>query len=99
MFGPWSIPSVGDVQLTWLPNLPPPTPTTTGTPPVTTPGGGGLDSDTAGPKTGSDEDMAMDSTMTGAGENNLPADQLNARKDGGHDVDYDVAEVDDTWGS
>lgn len=79
MFGSWTIPSVGEVQLTWVPN-----------PPITAPTTPGAVSDT---KTGSDEDTAMDNT-TGS----LPLDQLGAPKDGNHDVDYDVADMDDSWG-
>ncbi|KAI9926452.1 hypothetical protein ASPWEDRAFT_141841 [Aspergillus wentii DTO 134E9] len=79
MFGSWTIPSVGEVQLTWVPN-----------PPITAPTTPGAVSDT---KTGSDEDTAMDNT-TGS----LPPDQLGAPKDGNHDVDYDVADMDDSWG-
>ncbi|GFF22532.1 uncharacterized RNA-binding protein C902.04 [Aspergillus udagawae] len=83
MRGPWNIPSVGEVQLTWVPNPP----MVVGTlAQITGPG-----SDT---KPTSDEDTVMEST---AGSS-LPADQLNARKDGNHDVDYDVAEMDDSWG-
>ncbi|KAL4898032.1 hypothetical protein BDV59DRAFT_53934 [Aspergillus ambiguus] len=83
MFGPWKIPSVGDVQLSWVPN-----------PPISvassTPGCHTFDS-----KTGSDEDTAMDTTAPPP-----PAEQSGAgRRDGGnHEVDYDVAEMDDTWG-
>ena len=84
MFGPRDIPSVGQVQLTWVPN-----------PPITLPASGansGPGSDTN--KTGSDEDTVMDNAT---GPSMLP-EQSGARKDGPHDVDYDVAEVDDSWG-
>ncbi|RAK96393.1 CCCH zinc finger and RRM domain protein [Aspergillus ibericus CBS 121593] len=77
MFGARDIPSVGQVQLSWVPN-----------PPISLPAGGpssGPGSDTN--KTGSDEDMVMDNAT----------DQTGGRKDVAHDVDYDVAEVDDSW--
>lgn len=83
MRGPWNIPSVGEVQLSWVPNPP-----VSATAPAQISGPG---SDT---KPASDEDTVMEST---AGSSQ-PADQLNARKDGNHDVDYDVAEMDDSWG-
>lgn len=76
MRGPWAIPAVGEVQLSWVPN-----------PPIATP-------TPADAKTGSDEDVAMDNTLTEQPQQ----DQLGARKDGNHEVDYDVAEVDDSWG-
>ncbi|RAH77928.1 hypothetical protein BO86DRAFT_458832 [Aspergillus japonicus CBS 114.51] len=86
MFGPRDIPSVGQVELAWVAN-----------PPISLPqpgggGGGGGGSDTN--KTGSDEDTLMDTTPIASG---VP-DQTSGRKDGGHDVDYDVAEMDDSWG-
>ncbi|GES57244.1 CCCH zinc finger and RRM domain protein [Aspergillus terreus] len=80
MFGPWKIPSVGDVQLSWVPN--PPISAASSTP------GPAFDS-----KTGSDEDTVMD---TGAAA--LAPDQSAGRRDGNHEVDYDVAEMDDSWG-
>ncbi|KAL5364526.1 hypothetical protein BJX96DRAFT_136214 [Aspergillus floccosus] len=80
MFGPWKIPSVGDVQLSWVPN--PPISVASSTP------GPAIDS-----KTGSDEDTVMD---TGASA--LAPDQSAGRRDGNHEVDYDVAEMDDSWG-
>jgi hypothetical protein len=83
MRGPWNIPSVGEVQLTWVPNPP----VVVGT--LAQIFGAGSDT-----KPTSDEDTVMEST---AGSS-LPADQLNARKDGNQDVDYDVAEMDDSWG-
>lgn len=73
MFGPWTIPSVGEVQLAWIPN-----------PPLTIP-------PSAAASAGEDDqDMVMDSA---------PADSEAppVRKDGPHDMDYDVAE-DDSWG-
>ncbi|KAE8150060.1 hypothetical protein BDV25DRAFT_155103 [Aspergillus avenaceus] len=76
MYGSWQIPSVGEVQLTWMPNLP-----ITAAP--STPGSG-MDT-----KTGSDEDMLMESTSL---------DPSGGRKDGNHEVDYDVAEEEDNWG-
>lgn len=75
MRGPWAIPAVGEVQLSWVPN-PPVAPTPSDA------------------KTGSDEDVTMDATTT----THPPQDQLGVRKDGNHEVDYDVAEVDDSWG-
>jgi hypothetical protein len=84
MHGPWNIPSVGEVQLSWVPN--PPISVSTPTPAKTS----GPRSDT---KPASDEDTVMESTAA-----TNPAEQLNARKDGNHDVDYDVAEMDDSWG-
>ncbi|RAL13777.1 CCCH zinc finger and RRM domain protein [Aspergillus homomorphus CBS 101889] len=87
MFGPRDIPSVGQVELAWVPN-----------PPISLPqqsaagSTGGPGSDT---KTGSDEDTLMDTPPA-------PSEQNSGRKDGGggggHDVDYDVAEMDDSWG-
>ncbi|RMJ24191.1 hypothetical protein PHISP_04947 [Aspergillus sp. HF37] len=74
MFGPWTIPSVGEVQLSWVPN-PPLAPAALDT------------------KTGSDEDMTMETTTPAQSQ-----EQLNARKEGNHEVDYDVAEMDDSWG-
>lgn len=85
MFGPRDIPSVGQVELAWVPN-----------PPISSSslpqsgGGGGSDTN----KTGSDEDTLMDTAPIAPG---VP-DQSSGRKDGGHDVDYDVAEMDDSWG-
>lgn len=83
MRGPWNIPSVGEVQLSWVPN---PAVSAATSAQISGPG-----SDT---KPTSDEDTVMEST---AGSSQ-PADQLNSRKDGSHDVDYDVAEMDDSWG-
>lgn len=74
MFGPWTIPSVGEVQLSWVPN-PPLAPAALDT------------------KTGSDEDVTMETTTPTQAQ-----EQLNARKEGNHEVDYDVAEMDDSWG-
>lgn len=79
MFSPWTIPSVGEVQLSWLPNLP--QPATSSTPPTP-----GQELDMA--EQTNDDTNAMDTTM---------ASEPEARKDGGHDVDYDVAEMDDNW--
>ncbi|KAI9044147.1 CCCH zinc finger and RRM domain protein [Aspergillus affinis] len=84
MRGPWKIPSVGDVQLAWVPN-----------PPITLPtAASGLESDA---KTASDEDTVMDITSSSLPP---PPDQPGKPRDGNGnpDVDYDVAEVDDTWG-
>lgn len=81
MRGPWKIPSVGEVQLAWVPN-----------PPISLPtASSGLESDA---KTASDEDTVMDMTSTSL----PPPDQSGKQRDGNPDVDYDVAEVDDTWG-
>ncbi|KAE8355293.1 hypothetical protein BDV28DRAFT_129284 [Aspergillus coremiiformis] len=77
MYGSWQIPSVGEVQLTWVPN-----------PPITaipTTPGSGLDI-----KTGSDEDTVMETMTT--------LDPSAGRRDGNNEVDYDVAEEDDSWG-
>lgn len=80
IYGPWSIPSVGDVQLSWVPN-----------PPIAAP------TPSSDMKTGSDEDVTMD--MTAPSTTTQAQDQLGAKKDGGaNEVDYDVAEVDDSWG-
>ncbi|EAW14368.1 CCCH zinc finger and RRM domain protein [Aspergillus clavatus NRRL 1] len=76
MFGPWNIPSVGEVQLTWVPN-----------PPISV----SMPTAASDAKTASDEDTVMESAA-GSG---LAVEQ---RKDGNHDVDYDVAEMDDNWG-
>lgn len=73
MFGPWTIPSIGEVQLSWLPNLP-------------------ITLAPAEAKTGSDEDVTMET-----GTPTQSQDQLGARKEG-NEVDYDVAEMDDSWG-
>lgn len=76
MFGSWTIPSLGEVQLSWVPN-----------PPIAV--------STPDAKLGSDEDVVMDATPAAAG---MSQDQPQMRKDGNHEVDYDVAEVDDSWG-
>ncbi|KAA8644122.1 hypothetical protein EYZ11_006551 [Aspergillus tanneri] len=80
MFGSWKIPSVGEVQLTWVPNPPISTLSTTSGPGSET-------------KATPDEDTMMDSTTS-------PPAQSTKQKDGNnnHEVDYDVAEVDDNWG-
>ncbi|KAL3495967.1 hypothetical protein BJX62DRAFT_145852 [Aspergillus germanicus] len=84
-YGARNIPSVGEVQVSWVPNPPLPTPSSSGQllPQTST----GLDA-----KTASDEDTIMESAPT-------PGDQAG-RKDGNinADVDYDVAEEDDSWG-
>ncbi|KAL3439329.1 hypothetical protein BDV09DRAFT_190900 [Aspergillus tetrazonus] len=102
MFGPRNIPSVGEVQLSWVPNppisVPPQSPSTTspdqgqGQQTVTTPGVSGPDAKTG---TGSDEDTIMDSMSAEHDQ-----DQARGRENGAAtaDVDYDVAEVDDSWG-
>lgn len=89
MYGPRSIPSVGEVELSWVANPPPPLPTATSS--TSSSPNPGLDAKGA---PGVDEDTMMES----GGEPQL--DQLGARKDGNgnHEVDYDVAEVDDNWG-
>ncbi|KAL3469410.1 hypothetical protein BJX99DRAFT_241365, partial [Aspergillus californicus] len=87
MFGTRNIPSVGEIQLTWVPNPP------ISIPPSQQHSTPGLDA-----KNASDEDTIMDTA---------PGDQSGLRgKDGNGsgsgpgtaDVDYDVAEVDDSWG-
>ncbi|KAL5332656.1 hypothetical protein BJX70DRAFT_383540, partial [Aspergillus crustosus] len=91
MFGPRNIPSVGEIQLTWVPN-----------PPIslssTENHQAASNSAPSEAKNGFDEDTIMDSG---------PADQnggLSRGKDASAnvnvnaDVDYDVAEVDDSWG-
>jgi hypothetical protein len=59
---------------------------------VTTPGGSGPDAKTG---TGSDEDTIMDSVSAEHDQ-----DQARGKENGAAtaDVDYDVAEVDDSWG-
>ncbi|KAL4785368.1 hypothetical protein BJX76DRAFT_324491 [Aspergillus varians] len=90
MFGTRNIPSVGEVQLCWVPNPPISIPSSHHQTAPTTTTGSGLDA-----KAGSDEDTIMDSA---------PADQtggLRGKEGSGNmnaDVDYDVAEVDDSWG-
>lgn len=86
MFGPWNIPSVGEVQLTWLPN--PPLPTTgsgTSTP------SGAADGNKAGAGGVDDDMMGMD-------HENENEESRKEPPAGAHDVDYDVAEMDDNWG-
>lgn len=73
MFGPQNIPSIGEVQLSWVPNPP-------------------LAPAQVEAKTGSDEDVTMETTTPSQSQ-----DQLGTRKEG-NDVDYDVAEMDDSWG-
>ncbi|KAL4803482.1 hypothetical protein BDV18DRAFT_144834 [Aspergillus unguis] len=88
MFGSRNIPSVGEIQLSWVPNPPisiPPA--STGQAPAAA--GFGVDG-----KPGSDEDTLMESVST---EQDLPrGKEGNAAAPA--DVDYDVAEVDDSWG-
>lgn len=92
MFGSGSIPSVGEVELSWVPNPPLPTPSATATPtPATHPS----ELDAAKPA-GFDEDTAMDTAMGGEGDGDQRKDGASAG--GNPDVDYDVAEVDDNWG-
>ncbi|KAL4870049.1 hypothetical protein BDV12DRAFT_65121 [Aspergillus spectabilis] len=86
MFGPRNIPSVGEIQLAWVPN-----------PPISLPSTNHQMSTPSEAKTGFDED-----TIMGSG----PVDQNGGLSKGGGvagtgmnaDVDYDVAEVDDSWG-
>lgn len=93
MFGPRDIPSVGEVQLTWVPNPPISIPSASPSQPTdlsTSAATSGLDA-----KAGSDEDMIMDSAPVD------PAGGLRGKEGHGSmnaDVDYDVAEVDDSWG-
>lgn len=85
MYGTSDIPSVGKVEFSWVPN-PPVNTTTTPTP----------SSETQNQR---DEDTAMGGATATAGEGEQ--DPLAMRKDGNnmnHEVDYDVAEVDDGWG-
>ncbi|KAL4933342.1 CCCH zinc finger and RRM domain protein [Aspergillus undulatus] len=99
MFGRRNIPSVGEVQLSWVPNppisLPTPSSSTGQAPAVTTPGGSGSGSGLDA----KDEDMGMSMSMDTDG----PADQNGAGaggfrgKDANAEVDYDVAEVEDSW--
>lgn len=97
MFGSWNIPSVGEVQLTWLPNPPLPMVSSSSSPAGGTPGQEDLIKgqlgDAAGTGGGADEDMTgMDN------ENENGPTSTETRKELPHDVDYDVAEVDDSWG-
>lgn len=94
MYGPRPIPSVGNVELSWVAN-PPPTAATTPASSSSPKPQRGL-GDPTPPPTGDDEDTAMDSTA----ENPDPYLSSDTRKDGNgaNDVDYDVAEVDDNWG-
>ncbi|KAL4909992.1 hypothetical protein BDW74DRAFT_144173 [Aspergillus multicolor] len=94
MFSARNIPSVGEVQLSWVPNppisIPPSAPGQQG---VGTPG---LDG-----KVGSDEDTIMDSVsdqdqVRGGNQANGAAAGPAA---GAAEMDYDVAEDDDTWGA
>ncbi|KAL3461592.1 hypothetical protein BJX64DRAFT_260503 [Aspergillus heterothallicus] len=85
-YGARNIPSVGEIQLSWVPNPPLPIPSSSGQ-------SGSLPSTSVDAKAGaSDEDTVMESAPT-------PVDQAG-RKDGNAnaDVDYDVAEEDDSWG-
>jgi hypothetical protein len=84
-YGARNIPSVGEIQVSWVPNPPLPTPSSSGQPLPSA--SSGLDA-----KTASDEDTIMESAP-------MPGDQAG-RKDGNinADVDYDVAEEDDSWG-
>ncbi|KAJ9203646.1 hypothetical protein DTO164E3_276 [Paecilomyces variotii] len=77
MYGPTTIPGVGNVEMSWIAN-PAPTPSATGGP--------GPDGKTR------DEDSVMENTGEAAPEPD------STRRDGNHEVDYDVAEVDDSWG-
>lgn len=93
MFGSWNIPSVGEVQLTWLPN--PPLPTTTTISSAT------ADGDMSGQDMSSKTGGGADDDMTGMDHENENENGLESRKEppaGAHDVDYDVAEMDDNWG-
>lgn len=99
MFGSWNIPSVGEVQLTWLPNPPLSMVSSSSSPGGGTPGQDvtkGQFGNAAGTGSGADEDMTG---MDNENENGLTSTE--ARKEiqtGAHDVDYDVAEMDDSWG-
>ncbi|KAL2861093.1 CCCH zinc finger and RRM domain protein [Aspergillus lucknowensis] len=95
MYGARNIPSVGEIQLSWVQNPPLPAPSpSTQQPHESQPHtAAGLDT-----KAVSDDDTVMDSAP-GA---EPTADQAGRGKDGhaaaNADVDYDVAEVDDSWG-
>ncbi|KAL2811030.1 hypothetical protein BJX63DRAFT_433720 [Aspergillus granulosus] len=84
-YGARNIPSVGEIQLSWVPNPPLPVPSSSGQ-------SGSLPS--ASKAAASDEDTIMDSAPTPT------AGDQSGRKDGNMtaDVDYDVAEEDDSWG-
>lgn len=96
MFGSRNIPSVGEIQLSWVPNPPisvPPPASSTDQPSA------GVDVDA---KPGPDEDTMMDSDAAeqdlsrgkeGNGVGSAPGN-LNPAAD----VDYDVAEDDESWG-
>ncbi|PWY71761.1 hypothetical protein BO70DRAFT_389608 [Aspergillus heteromorphus CBS 117.55] len=82
MFGTRDIPSVGQVQLTWVANPPISLGSTSGSVP-------------SDMKTASDEDTVMDIGAEGGRKDG----GVGAGQGQGHaDVDYDVAEVDDSWG-
>ncbi|KAI9370867.1 hypothetical protein BJX61DRAFT_65215 [Aspergillus egyptiacus] len=97
MLGARNIPSVGEVELAWVPNAPPSLPSSSSSnqPNQNTAASSAsaLDSKNA---SASDEDTIMDSAPTDQG--------ISRGKDGSGtgagttDVDYDVAEVDDSWG-
>lgn len=88
MYGPTYIPSVGKVELSWVANPPQPTPPTT-----SADRSGGVEATAEAKKEGMEEDAVMGNT--GDGEHGASS----AGKYGGnHEVDYDVAEVDDSWG-
>ena len=78
MYGPTHIPSVGDVEFTWVAG--PSTSTGSANTPVSTPGAGITGSEAKGDGDG-------DAVMGGDESEML-------QKNAGHDVDYDVAEDD-----
>ncbi|KAL4974790.1 hypothetical protein BDW66DRAFT_167541 [Aspergillus desertorum] len=102
MFGPRNIPSVGEVQLSWVPNPPVSVPlpssssaTGHGQQTATTPGGSSSDAKTG---TEPDEDTIMDSVSANQDQDQARAKESNGSGTATADVDYDVAEVDDSWG-
>ncbi|KAL6237352.1 hypothetical protein BDW75DRAFT_86989 [Aspergillus navahoensis] len=101
MFGPRNIPSVGEVQLSWIPNPPTSVPpssssSTTGQKQtVMAPGGSVPDAKTG---TGSDEDTIMDSVSADQDQDQARGKDSNGNGAATAEVDYDVAEVDDSWG-
>ena len=95
MFGSWNIPSVGEVQLTWLPN--PPLPTAS----ASIADGNVAGQDVSDKTSAAAAAAAADDDMTGMDHENENENGLDSRKElpaGAHDVDYDVAEMDDNWG-
>ncbi|KAL4920124.1 hypothetical protein BDW62DRAFT_22938 [Aspergillus aurantiobrunneus] len=97
MFGTRNIPSVGEIQLSWIPNPPISMPSSSSQPHHQSTSATTTDMNLDA-KTGSDEDTIMDSApadQTGCG---LRGKEGNGNLNSHADVDYDVAEVDDSWG-